>query len=52
MRLVVGNDWRNGSAYPKKSGEEKATDKAPDSADALNGEDSKACMKVNPQYTF
>ncbi len=52
MRLVVGNDWRNGSAYPKKSGEEKAADKAPDSADALNGEDSKACMKVNPQYTF
>ncbi|MGW7492287.1 LCP family protein [Streptomyces sp. NPDC054786] len=52
MRLVVGNDWRNGSAYPKKSGDEKGADKAPDSADALNGEDSKACMKVNPQYTF
>ncbi|MGW7576368.1 LCP family protein [Streptomyces sp. NPDC054765] len=52
MRLVVGNDWRHGSAYPKQPGDEKAADKAPDSADALNGEDSKACMKVNPQYSF
>ncbi|MFE0374994.1 LCP family protein [Streptomyces inhibens] len=51
MRLVVGNDWRSGSAYPK-SGDKKGADKAPDSADALNGEDTKACMKVNPQYTF
>ncbi|MGX1758769.1 LCP family glycopolymer transferase [Streptomyces lydicus] len=52
MRLVVGSDWRSGSAYPKQSGDEKGADKAPDSADALNGEDSKACMKVNPQYSF
>ncbi|GGN62852.1 transcriptional regulator [Streptomyces kronopolitis] len=52
MRLVIGNDWRSGTAYPKASGEEKDADKAPDSADALNGEDSKACMKVNPQYSF
>ncbi|MEV6565791.1 LCP family protein [Streptomyces kronopolitis] len=52
MRLVIGNDWRSGSAYPKASGAEKDADKAPDSADALNGEDSKACMKVNPQYSF
>ncbi|SOE13301.1 transcriptional attenuator, LytR family [Streptomyces sp. 2323.1] len=52
MRLVIGNDWRNGSAYPKTSGDDKSADKAPDSADALNGEDSKACMKVNPQYSF
>ncbi|PJJ02347.1 LytR family transcriptional attenuator [Streptomyces sp. 2333.5] len=52
MRLVIGNDWRTGSAYPKTSGDDKSADKAPDSADALNGEDSKACMKVNPQYSF
>ncbi|MCF3174093.1 LCP family protein [Streptomyces sioyaensis] len=52
MRLVIGNDWRTGSAYPKASGDDKSADKAPDSADALNGEDSKACMKVNPQYSF
>ncbi|MFG2291055.1 LCP family protein [Streptomyces sp. NPDC048595] len=51
MRLVIGNDWRAGSTYPKKPGD-KATDKAPESADALNGENTKACMKVNPQYTF
>ncbi|MEU5214263.1 LCP family protein [Streptomyces sp. NPDC020742] len=52
MRLIVGNDWRSGTAYPKEPDEGKPADKAPDSADALNGEDSKACMKVNPQYTF
>ncbi|TJZ42467.1 LytR family transcriptional regulator [Streptomyces piniterrae] len=52
MRLVVGNDWREGSVYPEKTGDDKAADKAPESADALNGEDKKACMKVNPQYTF
>ncbi|MGX1852726.1 LCP family protein [Streptomyces sp. NPDC055299] len=52
MRLVVGNDWRTGSAYPNTSGDDKSADKAPESADALNGEDSKACMKVNPQYSF
>ncbi|WP_405838841.1 LCP family protein [Streptomyces platensis] len=52
MRLVVGNDWRTGSAYPEQPGDEKGADKAPDSADALNGEDTKACMKVNPSYAF
>ncbi|WP_407286755.1 LCP family protein [Streptomyces sp. BP-8] len=50
MRLVIGNDWRAGVTYPKKPGD-KPTDKAPASADALNGE-KKACMTVNPQYTF
>ncbi|AJT66695.1 LCP family protein [Streptomyces chattanoogensis] len=53
MRLVVGNDWRTGTEFPKKPGSaDKTADKAPDSADALNGEDKKACMKVNPSYTF
>ncbi|MFH8684887.1 LCP family protein [Streptomyces lydicus] len=52
MRLVVGNDWRSGTAYPKQQDGGKPADKAPDSADALNGEDTKACMKVNPQYSF
>ncbi|GFE16531.1 transcriptional regulator [Streptomyces glebosus] len=52
MRLIVGNDWRTGSAYPEQPGDEKGADKAPDSADALNGEDTKACMKVNPSYAF
>ncbi|MFF3273398.1 LCP family protein [Streptomyces chrestomyceticus] len=52
MRLVIGNDWRRGTAFPKPSEDKKEADKAPDSADALNGEDKKACMKVNPAYTF
>lgn len=52
MRLVIGNDWRRGTSFPKPSEDKKEADKAPDSADALNGEDKKACMKVNPAYTF
>ncbi|MFD7105236.1 LCP family protein [Streptomyces celluloflavus] len=58
LRLVVGNDWRTGSAYPKAAGGDRtdtadsAPKKAPESADALNGEDTKACMTVNPQYSF
>ncbi|WP_407552567.1 LCP family protein [Streptomyces sp. Pv4-95] len=52
LRLVVGNDWRSGTQYPKQQGDDKPANKAPESADALNGEDKKACMKVNPQYTF
>ncbi|MFI7104029.1 LCP family protein [Streptomyces sp. NPDC050161] len=51
LRLVVGNDWREGTTYPKQDAD-KGSDKAPESADALNGEDKKACMKVNPMYTF
>ncbi len=52
MRLVIGNDWRKGTSFPKPAEDKKEADKAPDSADALNGEDKKACMKVNPAYTF
>ncbi|GAU68532.1 putative LytR family transcriptional regulator [Streptomyces sp. NBRC 110611] len=52
MRLVIGNDWRDGTTYPKQPSDDKPARKAPDSADALNGEDTKACMKVNPQYSF
>ncbi|MFD7666579.1 LCP family protein [Streptomyces sp. NPDC059788] len=52
LRLVIGNDWRRGTAFPKPPADTKEADKAPESADALNGEDKKACMKVNPSYTF
>ncbi|MET9294947.1 LCP family protein [Streptomyces sp. NPDC003077] len=52
LRLVIGNDWRTKGAYPKPAAQQKSEDKAPDSADALNGEDDKACMKVNPAYSF
>ncbi|MBB4784982.1 LCP family protein [Streptomyces rapamycinicus] len=49
VTLVVGNDWREGTAYPKTAADDG--DKTPKSADALNGEE-KGCMKVNPGYTF
>ncbi|MFH8349423.1 LCP family protein [Streptomyces sp. NPDC018045] len=52
MRLVIGNDWRRGTSFPKPPAGKEEAGKAPDSADALNGEDKKACMKVNPAYTF
>ncbi|MEU6120082.1 LCP family protein [Streptomyces sp. NPDC047117] len=52
IRLIVGNDWRTGTTYPKAAGGKQQADKAPESADALNGEDKKACMKVNPSYTW
>ncbi|MER5634019.1 LCP family protein [Streptomyces nitrosporeus] len=46
--LAVGADWREGGSYPAKAGEEKT----PESAKALNGADEKACMHVNPNYTW
>ncbi|MBD3009300.1 LCP family protein [Streptomyces sp. 5-10] len=49
VTLVVGNDWREGTAYPKAAADDG--DKTPKSADALNGEE-KGCMKVNPSYAF
>ncbi|MDX2694987.1 LytR family transcriptional regulator [Streptomyces ipomoeae] len=48
VTLVVGADWRDGTAYKA----EKEDDKTPESADALNGADDKACMKVNPAFTW
>ncbi|GGV52291.1 transcriptional regulator [Streptomyces longisporoflavus] len=48
VTLVVGADWREGNTYPKQ----KQDDKTPDSADALNGSDKKACMHVNPKFTW
>ncbi|GAA2059488.1 LCP family protein [Streptomyces albiaxialis] len=56
VTLVVGADWRESDGYPKNAGGHgkggKDDNKAPDSADALNGENKKACMKVNPNYTW
>ncbi|MEU8569640.1 LCP family protein [Streptomyces pathocidini] len=49
VTLVVGADWRAGTAYEKPADSGGAAgDKAPESADALNGDDKSACMKVNP----
>ncbi|GAA2960847.1 MULTISPECIES: LCP family protein [Streptomyces] len=47
--LAVGADWREDGSYPAKAGEEEKT---PESADALNGADEEACMKVNPGFTW
>lgn len=54
VTLIIGADWREGTAYPKPSPDEGQREPtgAPDSADALNGDDEKACMKVNPAYTW
>ncbi|MGW7096706.1 LCP family protein [Streptomyces sp. NPDC054874] len=48
ISLAVGADWREDGAYPVSKGKEKT----PESAGALNGDDDKACMKVNPNYTW
>ncbi|SCD59566.1 LCP family protein, partial [Streptomyces sp. OspMP-M43] len=48
ISLAVGADWRDEGAYPVSKGKEKT----PESAGALNGDDDKACMKVNPNYTW
>ncbi|MFD9881392.1 LCP family protein [Streptomyces alboflavus] len=49
VTLVVGADWREGDK-PKKAA--KQDDSTPDSADALSGSDKKACMKVDPNFTW
>lgn len=48
VTLVVGADWRSGTAY--KAAEED--DSLPESEDTFNGADTKACMHVNPDYTW
>ncbi|CAM5290425.1 transcriptional regulator [Streptomyces purpurascens] len=48
ITLVVGADWREGTAY--KAPEEN--DRTPKSAEALNGADDKACMHVDPAFTW
>ncbi|QYX79621.1 LCP family protein [Streptomyces akebiae] len=48
VTLVVGADWREGKTYEA----EKDDDTTPESADALNGANKKACMKVNPAFTW
>ena len=55
VTLVVGGDWREGTVYPENSGGgsgKKQENKAPDSADALRGDNDKACMEVNPSYVW
>ncbi|MEW2302413.1 LCP family protein [Streptomyces sp. NPDC006655] len=50
VTLVVGSDWRDGTAYPKQSAP-KAGD-LPENADAINGSDTKQCMDVYAPYRW
>ncbi|MBH5336648.1 LCP family protein [Streptomyces pactum] len=52
VTLVVGSDWREGTAYPKSAGKDEEEDKTPSTADLLNGGDEKACMPVDQGHTF
>ncbi|MET9321826.1 LCP family protein [Streptomyces sp. NPDC003038] len=47
--LFVGKDWRTGDAPTPPP---PVPTKAPDSARALNGDDDKACMKIQPGFTW
>ncbi|MGQ4384969.1 LCP family protein [Streptomyces sp. SAS_270] len=48
VTLVVGADWRTGTTYKAKAED----DTTPDTAEALNGAKTDACMKVNPAFTW
>lgn len=48
VTLVVGADWRDGTTYKAKAQD----DTTPESADALNGAKTDACMHVNKDYTW
>jgi hypothetical protein len=48
VTLVVGADWRSDTKYTAAQDD----DRTPESADALNGADTTACMHVDPDYTW
>ncbi|MGW6870265.1 LCP family protein [Streptomyces sp. NPDC054904] len=50
ITLIVGADWREGAAYPQQAPPEAGS--VPDTADALNGSDSGACMEVYKPYRW
>ncbi|MEU1402005.1 LCP family protein [Streptomyces sp. NPDC005728] len=50
VTVVVGGDWREGTAYAKKS-DPKAGD-LPSSSDAINGSDTTPCMNVYEPYRW
>ncbi|MGD9485587.1 LCP family protein [Streptomyces sp. TRM70308] len=57
LTLVIGADWRQGATYPESAtpspGAEPPDDNAPpESLDGLHGDDSSACMTVNPAATW
>ncbi|MCW5253852.1 LCP family protein [Streptomyces sp. SHP 1-2] len=48
VTLVIGADWREGEDY--RAPEEEDT--TPESANALNGADESACMRVDPSFSW
>ncbi|MFB9466646.1 LCP family protein [Streptomyces cinereospinus] len=50
VTLVVGDDWRSGTTYPRQSAP-RAGD-VPESAGALNGSDRGSCMDVYAPYRW
>ncbi|GAA3280089.1 LCP family protein [Streptomyces lavendulae] len=50
ITLVVGADWREGNAFPAQT--PPAAGAIPDTADAINGSDTGACMDVYKPYRW
>ncbi|MFD8147639.1 LCP family protein [Streptomyces sp. NPDC059708] len=50
ITLIVGADWREGNAFPAQT--PPAAGSVPDTADALNGSDTGACMDVYKPYRW
>ena len=50
VTVVVGADWRTGTAYPKQS--KPKAGELPGNADAINGSDKSQCMDVYGPYRW
>ncbi|WP_443067402.1 LCP family protein [Streptomyces sp. NBC_01426] len=50
ITVIVGSDWREGAAYPRQAPPEAGA--VPESAEAINGSDSDACMDVYKPYRW
>ncbi|MFF4329551.1 LCP family protein [Streptomyces sp. NPDC048387] len=50
ITLIVGADWREGNTFPQQT--PPAAGSVPDTADALNGSDTGACMDVYKPYRW
>ncbi|MFE0538806.1 LCP family protein [Streptomyces nigra] len=50
VTVVVGSDWRTGTAYPK--GSKPSAGSLPENSDAINGSDEDQCMEVYAPYRW
>ncbi|GAA0321245.1 LCP family protein [Streptomyces polychromogenes] len=50
ITLIVGADWREGNAFPAQT--PPTAGSIPDTADAINGSDTGACMEVYKPYRW